>query len=73
MITCKQQFDWIIKMECDLIGPKIDYLNTNTFKEYKKNVSNKRKSHHYHNKFPTLHAVYTHADLITSSFSCIFN
>ena len=31
-------------MECDLIGPKIDYLNTNTFKEYKKNVSNKRKS-----------------------------
>ena len=38
-------------MGCNLIGPKIDYLNKNTFKEYKikksciqKNVSNKRKS-----------------------------
>ena len=31
-ITCKQQFDWIIKMGCDLIGRKIDYLNTIMFK-----------------------------------------
>ena len=32
-ITCKQQFDWIIKTGWDLIGLKIDYLNTNIFKE----------------------------------------
>ena len=43
MITCKQQFDWIIKMGCDLIAPKIDYLNTNTFKEYKIKKSCVRK------------------------------
>ena len=28
-----EQFDWIIEMGCDLIGQKIDYLNTNIFKE----------------------------------------
>ena len=32
-ITRKQEFDWIIKMGCDLIGQKIDHLNTNLFKE----------------------------------------
>ena len=35
-MACKQQFDWIIKTGCDLIGQKINYLNTN--------VNNKRKS-----------------------------
>ena len=28
-----EQFDWIIKTGCNLIGWKIDYLNTNIFKE----------------------------------------
>ena len=35
MITCKQQFDWIIKTGDNLIGQKINYLNTNIFKELK--------------------------------------
>ena len=29
----KQQLCWIIEMWCDLITWKIDYLNTNIFKE----------------------------------------
>ena len=29
MVACKQQFDWIINMEYNLIGQKISYLNTN--------------------------------------------
>ena len=32
-MACKQQFDWIIKMWCDLIAQKINYLNLNIFKE----------------------------------------
>ena len=56
-ITCKQQFDWIIKTGCDLISRKIDYLNTNMKLKnlknqlkklknlaFQKNVNNKRKS-----------------------------
>ena len=28
-----EKFGWIIKLWCDLIGRKIDYLRTNIFKE----------------------------------------
>ena len=41
-ITCKQQFDWIIKTECDLISLKIDYLNTNI--KSKKSIKKIKKS-----------------------------
>ena len=59
MITCKQQFDWIIKMRCNLIGPKIDYLNTNTCKEYKIKKSCVRKKCKQQKEKCVWHEVYT--------------
>ena len=32
----------------------------------------RNSKYHYHKKYPTLLAIYTHADLTTSSFSCLF-
>ena len=72
MITYKQQFDWIIKMGCNLIGPKIDYLNTNAFKEYNIKKSCVRKKCKQQKEKCVPHEVYTLFLFYILIIKCLF-